>query len=82
MFKVRRTFLKKQQQAHRSMWEKHAAKTIQFMFRLWKGRRLIKRQMWVVDRLRLKTEKKEARAVRVIQDAFRRKGFLTDLKRG
>jgi len=60
MLKVRRTIYEMKQQAHRSMSEQQAAKTIQFMFRLWKGRRLRKRKSWIVDRLRLKTQEKEA----------------------
>lgn len=73
MFKARRTFSELKQEAYRSMWEQHAAKTIQFMFRLWKGRQQLRRKLWIVDRLRLKTTKeKEMRAARIIQDAFRR----------
>jgi len=73
MFKARRTFSEMKQEAYRSMWEQHAAKTIQFMFRLWKGRQQVRRKLWIVDRLRIKTTKeKEINAARVIQYAFRR----------
>jgi len=66
MLKVRRTFLEMKQQAHRSMLEQHAVRTIQFMFRQWKGRQSRKRNMWTVDRLRLKNEEKEAKAAQVV----------------
>ena len=73
ILKARRTFAEMKQQAYRSMWEQHAAKTIQYMYRLWKGRHQVKRKLWIVDRLRLKKRAKETKAARVIQDAFRRR---------
>lgn len=79
MFKARRTFSEMKEEAYRSMWEQHAAKTIQFMFRRWKGRHQVRKKLWVVDRLRLKTTKeKEMKAARVIQDAYRRGTRETD----
>jgi hypothetical protein len=71
--KARWTFDEMKQQAYRSMWEQHAAKTIQYMYRLWKGRQQVKRKLWIVDRLRLKKRERETKAARVIQDAFRRR---------
>ena len=73
MLKARRTFSEIKQQAYRSMWEQHSAKTIQFMFRRCKGRQQVKRKLWIVDIVRLKTKKKETNAAQVIQHAFRRR---------
>ena len=62
MLKLRRTFSEMKQQAYRSMCDQHAAKKIQFMFRQWKGRLLVTSKLWIVNRLRLKTKEKEAKA--------------------
>lgn len=72
LLKARRKHFEARQHAHKRMVEDHAARSIQGLYHLWKGRQTVKKQLWIVERRKLlRLRAKQAGAAALIQAKFR-----------
>ncbi|KAL7462997.1 hypothetical protein ACHAXS_003372 [Conticribra weissflogii] len=73
ILRARRKCYFEKKEAHKLMMEDYASTSIQSMYHQWKGRRTLKSQKWVLERLNLfQCRKDQAHAASVIQRALRK----------